>query len=72
MTIREITLRTPAEWAEFVRLNPEVAFDDGDETTALKFAKNGGLECGGGATPLTIVYYVDAEVQARIDEQWEG
>lgn len=72
MTIREITLRTPAEWAEFIELNPEVAFDNGDEATALRFAKNGGIETGGGATPLTIVYYVDAEVQARIDAQWAG
>jgi hypothetical protein len=72
MAIREITLRTPAEWAVFAQLNPEIAEDFGDEATALHFAKNGGLECGGGATPLTIVYYVDAAVQARIDSDWEG
>ena len=67
MEIREITLTTPTEWQDFVADNRD-EFDGAEKIAfALDAAKNGGFEMGGGATPLTVIYYVDDEVQARID-----
>lgn len=70
MELREITIETPSDWAEFVAMNADDIEDVGGPDAALAAASAGGLELGGGAAPLTIVYFVDAAIQSRIDAEW--
>lgn len=49
----EIILESESAWQEFMRANAD-AVPDWAEARAL--AENGGLEIGGGAAPLIVVY----------------
>lgn len=57
MEIEEICLSDNAAWQAFVEANrEEIESEYGSVDVAYAIAADGGLEMGGGATPLVIVY----------------
>ena len=58
----EILLADMDAWWDFADANREALVSQyGSIWKALKHARDGGLEMGGGAAPLVVVYFADGE-----------
>ena len=58
----EIMLADLAAWETFAEANREaLVAEHGSVDEALRLVREGGLEMGGGAAPLVVVYFADGE-----------